>query len=353
MYKILAINPGSTSTKISVAYDDKLLFIKDVQHKREEIQQFETIFDQYDYRKNHILEELKQRNIPLDFDACVGRGGLYKPVPSGVFRVTQGMIDDQKKTEHQHACDLGCMLAYEIANLIDGCQSFIADPGVVDEMLPEAHITGLPSINRICIWHALNQKAIARRYAKEQGVRYEDLNLIICHLGGGVSIAAHANGRAIDANNALNGDGPFSPERTGTLPMNEIIHLCFHSGKTEEEMLRLVSSQGGLLAHIGTNDMRLIVQMIDDGNEKAKLVVSAMAWNIAKSIVSEAAVLYGKVDAILLTGGLAYSDYFIQMLRKRVEFLAPIAIFPGQDEMLALTENALSALKGECSIKEY
>ncbi|WP_077197010.1 butyrate kinase [Prevotella ihumii] len=353
MYKILAINPGSTSTKISVANDTELVFVEDIKHKREDIQKFETIFDQYEYRKQHILAELEKRGIALDFDTCVGRGGLYKAVPSGVFRVTQEMIDDQKKTEHQHACDLGCMLAYEIANLIPNCQSFIADPGVVDEMAPEAHISGHPSAPRICIWHALNQKAIARRYARDINDKYENLNLIICHLGGGISIAAHEKGRAIDANNALNGEGPFSPERTGSLPMNEIIRLCFHSGKTEEELVRVVSSQGGLLAHLGTNDMREIQQRIKDGDKQAELVVLAMVWNVAKAIAAEGAVLCGKVDAVLLTGGLAYSEMLVGMLKKRIEYLAPVVVYPGQDEMLALTENAVAALNGEREIQEY
>ncbi|MGG6544417.1 UNVERIFIED_CONTAM: butyrate kinase [Prevotella sp. 15_C9] len=352
-YKILAINPGSTSTKISVSRNEELLFVEDIKHSREELSRFEKISDQYEFRKQHVLDELKRRDIPLDFDATVGRGGLSKAVPSGVFRVNPQMITDQKKAFHQHACDLGCMLAYEIAELIPGCPSFVADPGVVDEMVPEAHVTGLPNVKRICIWHALNQKAIARRYAKDRETTYDKLNLIICHLGGGISIAAHEKGRAVDANNALDGAGPFSPERTGTLPMSEIIHLCFTSGMTEEELLRLVSARGGLLAHLGTNDMRAITERIATGDKHAELVVSAMLWHVAKAIAAEAAVLNGKVDAVLLTGGLCYSDYVVSRLRKRIEFLAPVVVYPGQDEMLALTENALAALKGEREVKDY
>lgn len=353
MYKVLAINPGSTSTKISVAHDDKLLFVEDIKHSRDELSQFEKISDQYEFRKQHILSELEKRGIPLDFDATVGRGGLSKAVPSGVFRVNLQMIEDQKKAVHQHACDLGCMLAYEIAELIPGCPSFVADPGVVDEMAPEAHITGLPEIPRICIWHALNQKAIARRYASEIGTTYDKLNLIICHLGGGISIAAHEQGKAIDANNALDGDGPFSPERTGTLPMSDIIHLCFSSGMKEDELLRLVSARGGLLAHLGTNDMRMIVKQIEEGDKHAELIVSAMIWNVAKAIAAEGAVLCGKIDAVLLTGGLCYSDYIVNLLKKRIEFLAPVVVYPGQDEMLALTENAIAALSGQREVFEY
>ena len=352
-YKILAINPGSTSTKISVANDCELLFVEDVKHSRSELEQFHTIFDQYEYRKQHILQELKQRNIPLDFNATVGRGGLSKAVESGVYRVTPQLIEEQRTAEHQHPCDLGCKLAYEIAEMIPGCQSFIADPGVVDEMIPEAHITGLPEAPRICIWHALNQKAIGRRFAKDMGTTYEKLNLIICHLGGGISIAAHSQGRAIDANNALDGEGPFSPERAGTLPAADLIHLCFSGKYTEEQLLEKVSGQAGLIAHLGTNDLREITNWIKAGDKHAELVVSAMIWHIAKNIAAEGAVLCGNIDAILLTGGMAKSDYIIERLKKRLSYLAPIHVYPGQDEMQALTENALAVLRGECEAKEY
>ncbi|WP_028898094.1 butyrate kinase [Prevotella sp. HUN102] len=353
MYKVLAINPGSTSTKISVAHDNELLFVEDIKHSKEDLKHFEKVSDQYEFRKQHILQELEKRGIPLDFDATVGRGGLAKAVPSGVFRVSEEMIEDQKQAVHQHACDLGCMLAYEIAELIPNCQSFIADPGVVDEMAPEAHVSGLPEAPRICIWHALNQKAIARRYARDINSEYDKLNLIICHLGGGISIAAHEKGKAIDANNALDGEGPFSPERSGTLPLSELVHLCYNTDLTEEEMLRKLSARSGVLAHLGTNDMRIVEQRINEGDEHAKAILDAMVWHIAKAIVSEGAVLCGKVDAILLTGGLCYSEYIVGLLKKRIEFLAPVKVYPGQDEMLALTENAVAALSGQQEIKEY
>lgn len=352
-YKILAINPGSTSTKISVANNCEPFFVEDVKHSRSELEHFHTIFDQYEYRRQRILQELQQRNIPLDFNAVVGRGGLSKAVESGVYRVNPQMIEDQRKAVHQHPCDLGCKLAYDIAEMIPGCQSFIADPGVVDEMIPEAHITGLPETPRICIWHALNQKAVGRRYAREHNTQYNKLNLIIAHLGGGISFAAHRQGRAIDANNALSGDGPFSPERTGTLPMSEIVRLCYHSGLTEEQMMKKITSQGGLLAHLGTNDFREIRKRIDAGDEHAQLVISALILNVAKAIASEGAVLCGKVDAIILTGGMCYSEYLVNEIEKRIGYLAPVVVYPGQDEMLALTENALAALEGKQTIKEY
>lgn len=352
-YKILAINPGSTSTKISLANDDQPVFVADITHSQEELRIFKRISDQFHFRKQVVIEELKKRNVPLDFDAVIGRGGLAKPVPSGVFTITEKMIIDQQQAIHQHVCDLGCMIADEIARDIPGCRSFIADPGVVDEMEPEARVSGSPLMPRMCIWHALNQKAIGRRFAKDMGTTYEKLNLIICHLGGGISIAAHDHGRAIDANNALDGEGPFSPERAGTLPAADLIHLCFSGKYTEDQLLKKVSGQAGLIAHLGTNDLKEIMNWIKAGDKHAEVVVSAMIWHIAKNIAAEGAVLYGKVDAILLTGGMAKCDYIIERLKRRLNYLAPIHVYPGQDEMKALTENALAVLRGERAARDY
>lgn len=352
-YKILAINPGSTSTKISLANDDQPVFVADIAHSQEELRIFKRISDQFHFRKQVVIEELKKRNVPLDFDAVIGRGGLAKPVPSGVFTITEKMIIDQQQAIHQHVCDLGCMIADEIARDIPGCRSFIADPGVVDEMEPEARVSGSPLMPRMCIWHALNQKAIGRRFAKDMGTTYEKLNLIICHLGGGISIAAHDHGRAIDANNALDGEGPFSPERAGTLPAANLIHLCFSGKYIEDQLLKKVSGQAGLIAHLGTNDLKEIMNWIKAGDKHAEVVVSAMIWHIAKNIAAEGAVLYGKVDAILLTGGMAKCDYIIERLKRRLNYLAPIHVYPGQDEMKALTENALAVLRGERAARDY
>ena len=325
----------------------------DIAHSQEELRIFKRISDQFHFRKQVVIEELKKRNVPLDFDAVIGRGGLAKPVPSGVFAITEKMIIDQQQAIHQHVCDLGCMIADEIARDIPGCRSFIADPGVVDEMEPEARISGSPLMPRMCIWHALNQKAIGRRFAKDMGTTYEKLNLIICHLGGGISIAAHDHGRAIDANNALDGEGPFSPERAGTLPAADLIHLCFSGKYTEDQLLKKVSGQAGLIAHLGTNDLKEIMNWIKAGDKHAEVVVSAMIWHIAKNIAAEGAVLYGKVDAILLTGGMAKCDYIIERLKRRLNYLAPIHVYPGQDEMKALTENALAVLRGERAARDY
>lgn len=352
MYRILAVNPGSTSTKISVSDDENLIFEATINHSREKLKKYKRISDQYEMRKDLVIAEVKKHGLPVQFDAIIGRGGLAKPVKSGVFRVNDQMVEDQRKALHQHACDQGCIIAHEIAEEI-GCPSFVADPGVVDELAPEAKISGSPLLPRYCIWHALNQKAIARRYAKDHGTRYEDLNLIVCHLGGGISIAAHDHGEAIDANNALDGEGPFSPERAGSLPAADLIRLCFSGRYTQDQLVKKVSGEAGIIAHLGTNDMLEVENWVLHGDKHAELILNAMIWNVAKCIAAEGAVLKGKVDAILLTGGLARSQYITDHIKERVEFIAPVTIYPGQDEMKALTENALAVLRGERQAMDY
>ena len=353
-FRILVINPGSTSTKVAVYIGDSPLQVSTIRHKPEELKLFEQVVDQKDFRQQIMLDWLKENNIPFCFDAIIGRGGLAKPVPGGVYRVNRKMCYDTYSAMRKHACNLGCIIAAELAaKLGSGCKAYIADPGVVDELVPEARISGSPLMPRICIWHALNQRAIARRHAKSIGKRYEDLNLIICHLGGGISVAAHEHGRAIDANNALDGEGPFSPERAGTLPAADLIHLCFSGRYTEDQLKKRVAGQAGLMAHLGTTDIPEIMRMIENGDQHAKLLIDAMIYHTARSIAAEGAVLKGKVDAILLTGGIAYSEYITQGLRERVEFIAPVHIYPGEDEMKALALNALAVLRGEREAKEY
>lgn len=351
--RILAINPGSTSTKIAVYENERPLLVCDIEHTPQQLHALGSIPGQLDFRRQLVVDELQKNGQPLDFDAVVGRGGLARPVESGVYEVSEQMVYDELHAEHMHACDLGCVIAHEIATEIKGCRCFVADPGVVDELCDEARVSGLPMLPNICIWHALNQRAIAQRYAREQGKRYEDLNLIVCHLGGGISIAAHCHGRAIDANNALDGRGPFSPERSGTLPAAGLIRLCFSGKYTEEQMISMVTRQGGLLAHLGTNDMRTVLRRIATGDVHAAKIVDAMIFHIAKAIAAEGAVLYGEVDAILLTGGIAYEDYVVSRLRKRVGYLAPVAVYPGQNEMQALALNALAVLRGEKQSRKY
>ena len=389
--RILVINPGSTSTKMAVFDDEKPILLRNITHSADELSKYGDVTEQQDFRRQLVLDELEKSGIPIDFDAVIGRGGLVKPLSGGVYEINDRMLGDTLHgcVMHNHACNLGCLIAYEIATAINKantqepntqhptpntqnpntqhptpntqhpkaqkprCRSFIADPGVVDELSPLARISGSPLMPRICIWHALNQRAIARRYARGIGREYEDLNLIICHLGGGISVAAHEKGRAIDANNALDGEGPFSPERAGSLPAADLIRLCFSGKYSEKQLLKRIAGKAGLNAHLGTNDMREIMKRIEQGDEHARLIVDAMLYHVAKNIAAEAAVLCGNIDAILLTGGIAHSDYVVSELRRRVGFLAPVYVFPGEDEMEALALNALAVLKGERQAKVY
>jgi butyrate kinase len=353
--KILVINPGSTSTKIAVYEDEKPILLRNITHTTEQLASYDAITEQQDFRRQLVLDELQRSDIPLAFDAVIGRGGLVKPISGGVYEINRQMLDDTLHgcVMHNHACNLGCLIAYEIASTIEGCRAFIADPGVVDELSPLARISGSPLMPRICIWHALNQRAIARRYARGIGKDYEDLNLIVCHMGGGISIAAHEHGRAIDANNALDGEGPFSPERAGTLPAADLIRLCYSGKYTEKQLLKRIAGQAGLTAHLGTNNVREVLQRIKEGDEHAQLLIDAMLYHTAKGIAAEAAVLCGQIDAILLTGGMAHSDYVVSELRRRIGFLAPVYTFPGENEMEALAFNALAVLQGRQQAKVY
>ncbi len=349
---ILVINPGSTSTKIAVYEDEKQILKKNSSHSIEELSAYENIIDQYEFRKNLVVKEVNEACIPFKFDAVIGRGGLAKPVEGGVYEINQRMIDDTRATLHHHACNLGCIISFEIAKEI-GCRSFIANPVLVDELCDYARVSGSPLMPRKPIWHALNQKAIARRFAKDQGKRYEEMDIIVCHLGGGISVAVHQHGRAVDVSNALDGEGPFSPERAGTLPAGDLVHLCFSGKYTQAQIEKMIAGQGGLAAHLGTNDMRLIEQWVNEGNEKAKFLVDAMIYHVAKEIASKGAVLCGKVDAILFTGGIAHWKYVVDELCRRVDYLAPTYRYPGEDELEALSFNALSVLRGEREAKEY
>ena len=326
--KILVINPGSTSTKIAVYENETPLLVRNIKHTVEELSVYPQVIDQFEFRKNLVLQELEANGIPFAFDAVIGRGGLVKPIPGGVYAVNEAMKQDTLHAMRTHACNLG-------------------------ELEDVARISGSPLMPKITIWHALNQKAIARRFAKEQGTKYEELDLIICHLGGGISIAVHQHGKAIDANNALDGEGPFSPERAGTLPAGQLIDICYSGQFTKDELKKRISGRAGLTAHLGTTDVPAIIKAIEEGDKKAELILDAMIYNVAKAIGGAATVLCGKVDAILLTGGIAYSDYIISRLKKRISFLAPIHVYPGEGEMESLAFNALGALRGELPVQIY
>ena len=351
--RILVINPGSTSTKIAVYEDEQPLLLRNIRHTVEELSRFERIADQHEFRRDLVVRELRKLDVQPNFDVIIGRGGLAKPVAGGVYEVNEQMCHDMYYAVRRHVSNLGCVIAYELAAGIPGCKAFIADPVVVDEMEEVARVSGLPDVPRVPVWHALNQRAIGRRFARENGQRYEELNLIICHLGGGISVAAHAKGRAVDANNGLDGEGPFSPERAGSLPPADLVRLCFSGRYTEDELLKQISGQGGLAAHLGTTDVRAIIRRIEGGDQRAKLLLDAMIYQTAKCIAAEGAVLCGDIDAILITGGMAHSDYITSRLRRRISFLGPVHVYPGEDEMQALALNALAVLRGQRELKQY
>ncbi|WP_027307586.1 butyrate kinase [Caloramator sp. ALD01] len=354
MYRMLIINPGSTSTKIAVYDDLNPVFVETLRHSAEELAPYATIFDQYEFRKNVIIKAVEEKGIDLGtLNAVVGRGGLLKPIEGGTYSVNENMLEDLKiGVQGQHASNLGGVIAFEIAKKYN-IPSFIVDPVVVDEMQDVARISGMPEIERKSIFHALNQKAVAKRYAKEKGVKYEDLNLIVAHMGGGISVGAHKKGRVVDVNNALDGEGPFSPERSGGLPVGDLVKMCFSGKYTQDEMKKKITGKGGLVAYLGTNDGREVKKMMEEGNKEAELIYKAMAYQVAKEIGSCAAVLKGEVDAIILTGGLAYGEEYVSWIKERISFIAPVVVYPGEDEMLALAEGGLRVLKGEEAAKEY
>jgi len=355
MNRILAINPGSTSTKIAVFEGSKQIFLKNIKHSSEEIGRFEKITNQYEFRKNIILEELKNASIEIDtIKIIVGRGGLIKPIPSGVYEVNEAMIADLKVgILGQHASNLGGLIANDLAKSISEAKAFIADPVVVDELHDLARISGHPFFERVSIFHALNQKAIARTHAKSQNKNYEEMNLIVAHLGGGISVGAHLNGKVIDVNQALDGEGPFSPERSGTLPVGALAKLCFSGKYTLDEVKKMITGQGGFVAYLGTNDAYEVEKAALAGDEKAKQIHDAMAYQVSKEIGAMSTVLLGKVDGILLTGGIAYGKPFVDEIIKRVTHIAPVFVYPGEDEMQALAMNGLMVLNNEVETKIY
>ena len=283
----------------------------------------------------------------------VGRGGLLKPIPGGTYAVSDALLQDLiTPPQGEHASNLGGILAREIGDAL-GVPSYIVDPVVVDELAPVARISGVPEIERVSIFHALNQKAMARRYAKENGKKYADLNLIVVHMGGGVSVGAHTGGKVVDVFNALDGDGSFSPERAGGVPSGALIRMCYESGLSEKEMRRKIVGNGGFNAYLGTNDAREVEKLVADGDEKARLVRDAFVYQMSKNIGAMAAVLNGKVDAILMTGGIAYDQKITEMITEKVSFIAPVTLYPGEDELLALAQGALRVMTGEEKAQEY
>lgn len=355
MYKLLVINPGSTSTKIAIFHDEQVIWEQVLRHSAQDLANYERVADQYLFRKQVLLDALQTANVEVsELAAVVGRGGVIRPIAGGTYKVNEAMLADLRIAYGgEHASNLGGLLAHDIASEA-GIPAYIVDPVVVDELTDLARISGSPLMERQSILHALNQKAIARRAASELGRDYHDVNLVVAHLGGGISVGAHLRGRVIDVNNALHGDGPFSPERSGGLPVFALAQLCLSGEYTEAEVRKLIVGQGGLMAYLGTNDAREVVQRIENGDEEARLVYEAMAYQIAKEIGSAATVLRGKVDAIVLTGGLAYDQaYLVEWIRQRVQYIAPLQVYPGEDELLALAQGALRVLAGKEVALDY
>ncbi|MGO1528068.1 butyrate kinase [Senegalia sp. (in: firmicutes)] len=353
-YRLLVINPGSTSTKIAIFDNEKLILEETIRYSSEELEPYENIYDQYEFRKELILKTLIEKEINITkLSAVVGRGGLLRPIAGGTYNVSNNMIEDLKKgVSGEHASNLGGIIAGEIASGLN-IPSFIVDPVVVDEMKDVARVSGLPELTRKSIFHALNQKAVARRASSEMNKSYEELNFIVAHLGGGVSVGAHEKGKVVDVNNALDGDGPFSPERAGSLPSGDLAKMCYSGEYTLDEVKKRIKGQGGLVAYLDTNDAREVDEMIDNGDEKAELIYKAMAYQVAKEIGACAAVLKGKVDGIILTGGIAYDKLFISWIEESIEFIGKVFIYPGEDEMIALAQGGLRVLRGEEEAKEY
>lgn len=352
-FTILAINTGSTSTKAAVYRNENPILELSLSHSAEELSQFGSIPEQAEWRKGLIIDALKEHNISLDtLSAIIGRGGLLHPIESGVYLVSDKMVEELKTTPQQHASNLSAPIAAQIAEIC-GVKAYIADPVVVDEFFELARWSGIKEIPRRSIFHALNQKATARLYAEEIGRKYEDLNLVVAHLGGGISVAAHCKGRAIDCNNALDGEGPIAPERAGTIPAGDLVDLCFSGRYTKQEIRKLLVGKGGLMSLMGSNSARDLAIRAEEGDEEAKLALDVMTYTISKQIGQMAVTLKGNVDAIILTGGIAHNKIVTSAICDYCRFLAPIEIYPGENELSALAMNALRVLRSETEAKIY
>jgi butyrate kinase len=352
---ILVINPRVKFTKIGLYCNTKLLYLKRINHPDEQLSKFEKVADQTEYRKSLVLSELITNDIQLEsIHLVIGRGGLIKPVKSGVYEVNGNMVNDLINSPFgEDVVNLGGLVAAELVKHLPNARAFIADPVVVDELDPIARVSGHPEFSRKSVFHALTQKWVARKFAKSQMKPYEELNLIVVHLGSGITIGAHSNGRVIDVNQGFDGEGPIAPLRSGTLPVGDVVRLCFSGKYSQSHIMKMVTGRGGLCAYFDTMSAQDVEQMAAEGDSKAKLVFEAMAYQVAKYIGAMQTVLFGKVDAILISGGVAYSKHFIELVGDRVRNIAPIHVFPGSDEIEALAMNGLMALKGEVNVLHY
>lgn len=353
--RILAVNPGSTSTKIAIFENEKEVWDLKLTHSNEELAPFgSNIFEQYTFRRDVIVNALNEAGYPVaSLDGIVGRGGLVKPIPGGTYIVDDNLLKDLEiGILGQHASNLGGPIAAELAKTAN-CNAFIVDPVVVDEMKPIAKFTGNPLLTRRSIFHALNQKAVARRAAEELGKKYEESNFIVIHLGGGISVGAHKNGQVIDVNNALDGDGPFTPERSGGLPAGDLAKLCFSGKYTLSDIKNMIKGNGGIVSYLGTNDMMKVEDEVNAGNNEWLRVYKAMAYQISKETGAMAAVLKGKVDAIVVSGGIAYDKKFIGWLKEHIDFMGKVIVYPGEMEMEALALGAYRVLSNQEEPKIY
>lgn len=350
---ILVINPGSTSTKVGIYSGEKIILSHSLKHDVEEIQKFETIYDQKNMRIELIIQWLKDKDINIkDFQCVVGRGGLLRSIPGGTYEVTEKMLQDLRiGVQGKHASNLGGIIAYNIAKRI-GVPSYIVDPVSVDEICEEARISGLPEIPRRSLLHALNMKSVIRHVCKKRNLDFFKSSFVVAHLGGGISISPFKDGKLIDCNNASQ-EGPFSPDRSGTLPVGQVVELAFSGKYSAKQLSKKVMGQGGLIAYIGTNDGKAVDKLIDEGNKKVELIFKAMAYQISKEISAMATVLKGKVDAIIITGGLAYNHKLMNWIKEYVGFIGKIELVPGENELLSLGEGAKRVLKGEEKAKIY
>jgi len=356
LHRILVVNPRTCFTKIAIYDNNKLIYLNKLNHNSEDCHKYPKILDQHEFRRRAILDDLKKADIDIDkIVAVVGRGGYLKPLKSGIYEVNELMKYDLKHNPAgEDSVNLGALLVDDIAKTLGHARAFISNPIVVDELDDIARISGHPLFPRKSIFHALNQKATARGFARQQTRRYEEMRLIVAHLGVGITVGAHKEGRVVDVNQGFDGYGPFSPKRSGTLPAGDLVRLCFSGKYSKEEVEKMVMGDGGLVAWMGTEDVAKVERMAYvEGDVTAKLIFEAMAYNVAKEIASLSAVFSGKLDAILLTGGIANSQRFVQQIIDRVKFIAPVHVFPGGDEMEALAFNVLAALRGERPISIY
>ena len=353
-YKLLIINPGSTSTKIGVYEGEKELFEETLRHTNEEIKRYDTIYDQFEFRKEVILNVLKEKNFDIKtLSAIVGRGGMLRPVEGGTYAVNDAMVEDLKVgVQGPHASNLGGIIAKSIGDELN-IPSFIVDPVVTDELADVARLSGVPEVPRKSKFHALNQKAVAKRYGKESGQGYENLNLVVVHMGGGVSVGAHNHGKVVDVNNALDGDGPFSPERAGSVPIGDLVKMCFSGKYSEAEVYGKVVGKGGFVGYLNTNDVKGVIDKMEEGDKECESIYKAFVYQISKAIGEMSVVLEGKVDQIIFTGGIAYSPTLVPDLKAKVEWIAPVTVYPGEDELLALAQGAIRVLDGEEQAKVY